>query len=119
MKQYLDLLQKVLDEGEWQQNRTGVPTKRIDGAMLEFDLTQGFPAITSKKLAFNAVKGELLGFIRGYDNAAAFRNLGCKVWDQNANENAAWLNNPHRKCTDDLGRIYGQQWRGWYYDNVS
>ena len=116
MKQYLDLLQKVLDEGEWQPNRTGIPTKRIDGAMLEFDLTQGFPAITSKKLAFNAVKGELLGFIRGYDNAAAFRNLGCKVWDQNANENTAWLNNPNRKCTDDLGRIYGQQWRGWYHD---
>ena len=45
MKQYLDLLQKVLDEGEWQPNRTGIPTKRIDGAMLEFDLTQGFPAI--------------------------------------------------------------------------
>ncbi len=116
MKQYLDLLKKVIDEGEWQPNRTGIPTKRIDGAMLEFDLTKGFPAITSKKLAFNAVKGELLGFIRGYDNAAAFRNLGCKVWDQNANENEAWLKNENRKSVDDLGRIYGQQWRGWYHD---
>lgn len=116
MKQYLDLLQKVLTSGEWQANRTGIQTKRIDGAMLEFNLSDGFPAVTSKKLAFNAVKGELLGFIRGYDNASAFRNLGCKVWDQNANENPAWLKNPHRKCEDDLGRIYGRQWRGWYHD---
>jgi thymidylate synthase len=81
--------------------------------MLQFDLQQGFPAITTKKLAFNAVKGELIGFIRGYDNAAAFRKLGCNVWDQNANENTAWLSNPNRRCTDDLGRIYGRQWRSW------
>ena len=116
MKQYLDLLQKVLDDGMYQTNRTGVIAKRIDGAMLQFDLTEGFPAVTTKKLAFGAVKGELLGFIRGYDNAGAFRNLGCKVWDQNANENDAWLKNPHRRCTDDLGRIYGRQWRAWSKD---
>lgn len=116
MKQYLDLLEKVSLEGSWQNNRTGIRTKRIDGAMLEFDLRHGFPAVTTKQLAFKAVVGELLGFIRGYDNAAAFRNLGCGVWNQNANENEAWLANPHRKGIDDLGRIYGQQWRGWYHD---
>lgn len=116
MRQYLDLLNKVLLEGEWQDNRTKIPTKRLDGAMMQFDLSKGFPAVTTKQLAFKAVKGELLGFIRGYDNAAAFRNVGCNVWDQNANENEDWLKNEHRKGLDDLGRIYGQQWRGWYHD---
>lgn len=116
MKQYLSLLEKVLKEGEWQSNRTGIRTLRLDGAMLEFNLQEGFPAVTTKKLAFNQVKGELIGFIRGYDNASSFRSLGCNVWDQNANENKDWVKNPHRKCTDDLGRIYGQQWRAWPKD---
>lgn len=113
MKQYLDLLQKVMDEGRWQANRTGIPTKRIDGAMLQFDLSKGFPAVTTKKLAFKAVIAELIGFIRGYDSAADFRQLGCNVWDQNANENADWLNNKNRVGEDDLGRVYGVQWREW------
>lgn len=113
MKQYLDLLRKVLNDGVWVSNRTGIPTIRIDGAMLQFKLSDGFPAVTTKKLAFKAVVGELLGFIRGYDNAAGFRKLGCKVWDQNANENEAWLKNQNRKGVDDLGRIYGRQWRAW------
>lgn len=113
MKQYLDLLQKVMDEGRWQANRTGIPTKRIDGAMLQFDLSKGFPAVTTKKLAFKAVIAELVGFIRGYDSAADFRRLGCNVWDQNANENADWLNNKNRVGDDDLGRVYGVQWREW------
>jgi len=116
MKQYLDLLKQVITNGEWQGNRTGIDTKRIDGAMLQFDMKDGFPAVTTKKLAFKQVKGELIGFIRGYDNAAAFRNVGCTIWDQNANENQAWFDNPSRKGLDDLGRIYGQQWRGWYHD---
>jgi thymidylate synthase len=81
--------------------------------MLKFDMRDGFPAVTTKKLAFNAVKGELLGFFRGYDNAADFRALGCKVWDQNANETPSWVNNINRKGTDDLGRIYGVQWTKW------
>lgn len=116
MRQYLNLLEKVLVEGEWQDNRTGIPTIRIDGAMLQFDLTKGFPAVTTKKLAFNQVKGELVGFIRGYDNAGAFRGVGCNIWDQNANENQAWLDSNARKGHDDLGRIYGQQWRSWPKD---
>jgi thymidylate synthase len=97
----------------YKPNRTGVGTFASVGHMLKFDLRAGFPAVTTKKLAFNAVKGELLGFFRGYDNAADFRALGCKVWDQNANETPSWVNNPHRKGTDDLGRIYGVQWTKW------
>lgn len=113
MKNYLNLLERTLNEGIRQKNRTGIDTFRIEGAMLEFDLRLGFPAVTTKKLAFKSVVGELLGFIRGYSNAADFRALGCNIWDQNANENEQWLNNYHRKGADDLGRIYGVQWRRW------
>ena len=113
MKQYNDLLQKIITEGTRQSNRTGIDSIFLPGAMLQFDLKQGFPAVTTKKLAFNAVKGELIGFLRGYTNAADFRALGCKIWDQNANENQAWLNNPNRKGHDDLGQIYGAMWRNW------
>ena len=113
MRQYLELLSKVLSEGTWQDNRTGIPTIRMDGAMLQFNLADGFPAVTTKKLAFGQVKGELIGFIRGYSNAEQFRKLGCNVWDANANKNADWLNNPNRRGKDDLGRVYGVQWREW------
>lgn len=113
MKNYLNLLQQILDEGTWQANRTGVDAISIPGTMLKFDLAEGFPAMTTKKLYFDAVKGELLGFLRGYDNAADFRKLGCKIWDQNANENKAWLENSNRKGDDDLGRIYSKQWTSW------
>lgn len=113
MKQYLNLLERVLEEGKWQQNRTGIPTKRIEGAMLEFNLKDGFPAVTTKKLAWKNVVGELIGFIRGYTSAEMFRGLGCKIWDQNANENETWLKNNNRVGKDDLGRIYGAQWRNW------
>ena len=113
MKQYLDLVQDILDNGSWQSNRTGTRTRSVPGAMLKFDLQQGFPAVTTKKLAFKSAIGELVGFLRGYRNAADFRALGCKVWDQNANENAAWLANPYRIQVDDLGSVYGVQWRQW------
>jgi thymidylate synthase len=91
----------------------------VPGAMLRFDLRDGFPAVTTKQLAFKAVKGELIGFLRGYDNAADFRNLECNIWDKNANDPGkegspnAWLTNANRKGEDDLGRIYGVQWRNW------
>ncbi len=113
MKQYLDLCQRVLDEGVVRPNRTGVDTIGIQGAMLQFNLAHGFPAVTTKRLYYNKAFAEMLGFFRGYDNAAKFRALGCDVWDQNANENEQWLNNPRRKGTDDLGRIYGVQGRRW------
>lgn len=113
MRQYLDLVREVLDHGAWQQNRTGVRTLSLPGACMRFDLRQGFPAVTTKRLAFGAAMGELTGFLRGLDNAAQFRALGCRVWDQNANENQAWLDNPWRDGPDDLGPIYGVQWRRW------
>ena len=113
MQNYHDLLADVLENGTWQANRTGIDAISMPGAMLKFDLAQGFPAITSKRLAWKAVRGELIGFLRGIDNAAGFRALGCNVWNQNANENTAWLANPHRRGEDDLGRVYGVQWRHW------
>ena len=113
MKQYLDLVRTVFEQGSWQTNRTGIRTLSLPGAALRFDLSQGFPAVTTKKLAFKSAVGELVGFLRGYRSAADFRALGCKVWDQNANENAAWLANPYRLGEDDLGPVYGVQWRNW------
>ena len=113
MRQYLDLVENILANGSWQNNRTGIRTLSLPGAMLKFDLQQGFPAVTTKKLAFKSAIGELVGFLRAYHSAADFRALGCKVWDQNANENAQWLANPYRLQDDDLGPVYGVQWRQW------
>lgn len=113
MKQYLQLLQTVLAGGEWQENRTGIRTLSYPGAQMRFDLRQGFPALTVRKLAFKSSIGEMIGFIHGHQSAADFRALGSKVWDQNANENAQWLANPFRQGEDHLGRVYGAQWRGW------
>jgi len=113
MKQYLDLVRTILDTGSWQENRTGIRTISMPGAMLRFDLQQGFPAVTTKKLAFKSAIGELIGFLRASRSAADFRALGCKVWDGNANENAQWLANPYRQGLDDLGDVYGVQWRKW------
>jgi thymidylate synthase len=114
MQNYHDLMAEVLADGQYKPNRTGTGTIASVGHMLKYDLSQRFEAaVTTKKLAFKSVVGELLGFFRGYQNAAQFRALGCKVWDQNANETTAWLKNPNRKGHDDLGRIYGVQWTGW------
>lgn len=113
MKQYLELVRDVIENGTLQGNRTGVRTISLPGAMLRFDLQKGFPAITTRRLAFKSAIGEMVGFLRGVKNAGEFRELGCKVWDQNANENAQWLANPFRQGHDDLGEIYGVQWRQW------
>jgi thymidylate synthase len=113
MQQYQELIQTVIDTGSWQDNRTGIRTLSVPGAMMRFDLTKGFPAVTTKRLAFKSVVGELCAFLRASRSAADFRALGCKVWDQNANENQQWLDNPYRLGTDDLGPVYGVQWRQW------
>lgn len=113
MKQYLELVKLVLETGTLQENRTGIRTISLPGSMMRFDLTKGFPALTTKKLAFKTAVAELIGFLRPFNNAADFRSLGCKVWDQNANENTQWLGNPYRIGGDDLGEIYGVQWRKW------
>ena len=118
MKQYLDLLQDILDNGQREPNRTGVDTLTLPGAMLKFDLRVGFPAVTTKKLAFKAVVGELIGFLRGSTSLAEFKALGCSVWDANAAA-PAWQNNPACRGPDDLGRIYGAQWRDFRYESTS
>lgn len=119
MKQYLDLLRRIRDTGTRQANRTGIDSIFVPGAMMQFDLREGFPAVTTKKLFFNQTIGEQIGFLRGVGNAADFRALGCTYWDANANDPGkegspnAWLTNKNRKGEDDLGRIYGVQWRHW------
>lgn len=123
MKQYHEYLRNIISEGYVQNNRTGIPAVSVPGSIMRFDLQQGFPAVTTKKLFFKAVKGELIGFIRGYTSAAKFRELGCNIWNKNANEHGTdsegnhvtnkWLLNPFRNGEDDLGRIYGAQWRSW------
>jgi len=118
MKQYLDIMQNVLEYGSWQENRTGIATKMLPGAMFQVDLRHGFAAVTTKKLAYRSVVGELLGFARGCNTAKDFNELGCKVWDANATA-PSWVNSYHyqqyHKDPADgyLGRIYGVQWRTW------
>ena len=123
MKQLLDLYQTILDTGIQQPNRTGIDTLMIPGAMLRFDLREGFPVPTTKEFAFKPMKGELIAFLRGYQSAAQFRELGCNIWNGNANKDGVdsngnivpnlWLKNPNRKGEDDLGRVYGAQWTDW------
>jgi thymidylate synthase len=111
--QYLNLLRDVLAHGTPQSNRTGVNAISLHGAFIRTDLTHGFPAVTTRKLAFKAAIGELVGFLRANDSAAQFRELGCNFWNQNANENMAWLASPYRAGIDAMGKVYGVQWRRW------
>ncbi|KTD98956.1 thymidylate synthase [Pseudoalteromonas sp. H71] len=115
MKQYLKLCQRIVDEGQWVENkRTGTRCLTVINADLEYDVANNqFPMITTRKSYYKAAIAELLGYLRGYDSAEQFRNIGCKTWDANANDNQAWLNNPNRKGEDDMGRVYGVQGRGW------
>ena len=117
MKIYQDLLQEILEDGVSRPDRTGVGSIFIPGAHLNFDLRDGFPAMTTRPLPIKNIIGEIIGFLRGYTNAADFRSIGCNFWNKNANEDGIrpnqWLLNPNRRGTDDLGRIYGKQWREW------
>jgi thymidylate synthase len=110
MKQYLDLCQRIIDEGSWVANeRTGKRCLTVINADLEYTVgPHSFPLVTTRKSFYKAAIGELLGYLRGYDNAADFRAIGTKTWDANANDNEAWLNNPVRKGEDDCGFIYGK-----------
>lgn len=115
MKQYLNLCQRIIDEGHWVENkRTGKRCLTIINADLTYDVGGNeFPLVTTRKSFWKSAIAEFLGYIRGYDNAADFRKLGAKTWDANANDNEAWLANPHRKGEDDMGRVYGVQGRHW------
>ncbi|MCG9558039.1 thymidylate synthase [Vibrio kanaloae] len=110
MKQYLDLCQRIIDEGVWVKNeRTGKRCLTVINADLTYDVSSGeFPLVTTRKSYWKSAIAEIIGYLRGYDNAADFRALGTKTWDANANLNESWLESPHRKGTDDCGFIYGK-----------
>lgn len=114
MQQFHDMLQHILDNGSRQVNqRTGEEVLFVPSYTLKFDMADGFPAITTKQLFFKMAKGELFGFFRGFTSAAQFREIGCTVWNDNANKTAAWLANPNRKGEDDLGRFGYLNWSDW------
>jgi thymidylate synthase len=118
MQQYLNILKNVYHNGKDSYNeRTKTSTRRIIGVYAEYDQREGFPVITTKKFAFKPCIAEMIGFLRGYDSAEKFRSIGCNVWNANANDNEQWLNNPNRKGTDDLGRVYGVQARSWKHNS--
>lgn len=110
MKQYLDLCQRIVDEGVWVENkRTGKRCLTVINADLTYDVGAGkFPLVTTRKSYYKSAIAEMIGYLRGYDSAADFRKLGTKTWDANANLNQDWLNNPYRKGEDDCGFIYGK-----------
>jgi thymidylate synthase len=115
MEQYLELCQRIIDEGVWIENkRTGKRCLTIINVDLEYDVSDHtLPVLTTKKMAWKSAIAEMLGYLRGFRYAHQFRNLGCNTWNANANENKAWLANPFRKGKDDMGRCYGVQLRDW------
>tara|TARA_B100001105_G_scaffold255128_2_gene253080 strand:- start:939 stop:1790 length:852 start_codon:yes stop_codon:yes gene_type:complete len=115
MRQYEDLCQRIIEKGVWVENeRTGKKCLTVIDAALDYDVAGNqFPLVTTRKSFFKPAIAELIGYLRGYDNAAQFRAIGCNTWNANANQNEAWLRNPARKGEDDMGRVYGVQGRRW------
>jgi len=114
-KQYIAACKDVLENGVMIPNlRTGVGCLTIPHLDMEYNVGAGeYPMVTTRKAPFKLAIAELLGYIRGTNNAADFEALGTKSWYSNANKNEAWLNNPNRKGENDCGRIYGVQGRDW------
>lgn len=110
MRQYLDLLQYVLDHGDKRIERTGVGTIAVFGQQAKYDLREAFPAVTTKKLFFKGVKAELLWMLSGSSDVKELQKLDCHIWDANA-EADYWK--PKARFEGDLGRVYGVQWRSW------